>query len=317
MKLSKVIEILDIKEDFEEDEIVGINDTKLAKKGEITFFSDKKYLNDLKHTKASYALIKKSDKKELPNTCKAIIVDDPYLAFALLTKEFSNPIFHETSEVKVSKNAIIKEKVVIGNGSIIEDNVILMPGVVIGERVIIKKGSIIYPNVTIYNDTIIGKECIIQAGAVIGSDGFGYAYTKDKKPVKIYHMGKVVLGNRVEIGANTTIDRGVFGNTYIGDDTKIDNLVQIGHNCYIEEKCIIVAQSGLAGSTILGKCVTLGAQSGTAGHLKIGAYTMVAARGGVTKSLEGGKVYAGFPIKKHKEWLKEQATISKLAKEKK
>lgn len=317
MKLSRIIELLGINGKYEEDEISGINDTTLAKKGEITFLSNRKYLNDLKNTNASYALVRESDKKYLPDTCKALVVDDPYLAFAILSKEFAKPLFMEKNKPLISENAIIKENVTIGNGSIIEENVLLMSGVVIGERVTIKKNTIIYPNVTIYNDTVIGEDCIIHAGAVIGSDGFGYAYTKDRKPVKIYHLGRVRLGNRVEIGANTTIDRGALGETYIADDTKIDNLVQIGHNCQINEKCVIVSQSGLAGSTTLDKCVTLGAQSGTAGHLKIGAYAMVAARGGVTKSIEGGKIYAGFPIKGHKEWLKEQATISKLAKEKK
>ncbi len=317
MKLSKILKLLKIDKEFEEDEISGINDTTLAKRGEITFLSDKKYLEDLKKTNASYALVRESEREFAPKDCKAIVVDDPYLAFATLSKEFAKPIFYEKKELQIANSADIKQGVVIGNGSIIEDNVLLMSGVVIGERVVIKKNSIIYPNVTIYNDTVIGEDCIIHAGSVLGSDGFGYAYTKDRQPIKIYHMGRVVVGDRVEIGANVTIDRGVFGDTYIGDDTKIDNLVQIGHNCYIEEKGIVVSQSGLAGSTTLEKCVTMGAQSGTAGHLKIGSYAMVAARGGVTKSLKGGKIYAGFPIKNHKEWLKEQAMISKLTKEKK
>ena len=317
MKLSRILELLDIEGTFEEDEVTSINDTSVAQRGEVTFLSDKKYLEDLKKTKASYALVRESDKGFVPKSCKALIVDDPYLAFALLSKEFAKPLLSEKSRAKIADSAVISEGVIVGNGSVIEDNVLLMPGVVIGERVIIKKNSIIYPNVTIYNDTVIGEECIIQAGAILGSDGFGYAYTNERKPVKIYHLGRVVLGDRVEIGANTTIDRGVLGDTYIGSDTKIDNLVQIGHNCHIEEKCVLVSQSGLAGSTTLDKCVTLGAQSGTAGHLKIGAYSMIAARGGVTKSLESGKIYAGFPIKNHKQWLKEQAIISKLTKEKK
>ena len=317
MKLSRILKLLKIDKEFEEDEVDGINDTTLAKRGEITFLSDKKYLNDLKTTNASYALVKESEREFVPKGCKAIVVDDPYLAFATLSKEFAKPLFCEKKEPQIANSADIKKGVVIANGSVIEDNVLLMSGVVIGERVVIKKNSIIYPNVTIYNDTVVGEDCIIHAGSVLGSDGFGYAYTKDRQPIKIYHMGRVVLGDRVEIGANVTIDRGVFGDTYIGDDTKIDNLVQIGHNCHIEEKGIVVSQSGLAGSTTLEKCVTMGAQSGTAGHLKIGSYAMVAARGGVTKSLKGGKIYAGFPIKNHKEWLKEQAMISKLTKEKK
>ncbi len=284
--------------------IKGIADTKTAKEGDITFLSDKKFLDDLKTTKASFALVKESDKEFVPKGCKAIVVDDPYLAFAKLTQIFA------------PKPKIKSENIVIGYNSKVDDTAIIMSNVVIGNSVTIGKNVKIYPNVTIYDNTIIEDDVTIHSGTVIGSDGFGYAYEKDRTPVKIVHFGRVVIKKAAEIGANCTIDRGVFNDTIIGENCKIDNLVQIGHNCELEKNCIVVSQSGLAGSTKLKECVTMGAQSGTAGHLEIAPYTFIAARGGVTKSITKSGVYAGFPIKEHKTWLKEQAKIAKLAKEK-
>ena len=302
MKLSYILKLVNGKCDIPEAEVSFVNDTKRAKEGEITFFSDKKFLDDLKNTKASFVLVREKDIDLLPENAKAVVVDDPYLAFALLSGEFA------------PKKDIVSKNVVIGENCDIADDVTLYSNVVIGNNVTIGKGSVIHPNVTIYDNTVIGQNCIIHSGSVIGSDGFGYAYTKDKKPVKIYHFGRVVLGNDVEIGANSTIDRGVFGDTFLDDGVKVDNLVQIGHNCKVGKNSVIVSQSGLAGSTEVGENVTFGAQSGTAGHLKIGDNIMFAARSGVTKSVLKSGVYAGFPIKTHKEWLKEMATISKLSK---
>jgi UDP-3-O-[3-hydroxymyristoyl] glucosamine N-acyltransferase len=147
---------------------------------------------------------------------------------------------------------------------------------------------------------------------VIGSDGFGYAHTTDGAHIKIYHNGKVVLEDNVEIGANSCVDRAVFGQTLIKEGTKIDNLVQIGHNVEVGARCILVSQSGISGSTKLGRNVVMGGQSATAGHLVIGDFATIAARGGVTKSIKGGEVYSGFPLIKHKDWLKLQAKISKF-----
>ena len=284
--------------------IKGINDINNANESEITFLSDKKFLDDLKKTNAGFVLVKEEDKEFVPKKAKAIVVDDPYLAFAKLTHIFA------------PKPKIKSENIVIGYDSEVDESAIIMSNVVIGNGVKIGKNVKIYPNVTIYDNTIIEDDVTIHSGSVIGSDGFGYAYESDRTPVKIVHFGRVVIKRGAEIGANVTIDRGVFNDTIIGENSKIDNLVQIGHNCELEKNCIVVSQSGLAGSTKLGVSVTMGAQSGTAGHLKIAPYTFIAARGGVTKSLNKSGIYAGFPIKRHKDWLKEQAMISKLVKEK-
>jgi len=304
MKLSKILDIVDGKCETKDAEVSFINDTKNAKEGEITFFSDKKFLDDLKNTKASFVLIREQDANYLPKSAKAVIVDDPYLAFALLSQEFA------------PKKDIISKNVVIGNGCKIADSVKFHSNIVIGDSVTIGERTIIYPNVTIYDNTIIGKNCIIHAGTVLGSDGFGYAYTKDKKAVKIHHFGRVVLGDGVEIGANCALDRGVFGDTFLDDGVKVDNLVHIGHNCEFGKDTIVTGQCGFAGSSKVGSRVTFGAQSGVAGHLQIGDNMMFAARSGVTKSIDKSGVYAGFPAKPHKEWLKEMATISKISKKK-
>ena len=156
---------------------------------------------------------------------------------------------------------------------------------------------------------IIGNDCIIHAGTVIGSDGFGFANTKDGKYIKIYQNGNVIIGSDVEIGANCTIDRAVFKSTIIEDGVRIDNLVHIAHNCKIGKGCILVTQVGLSGSTTLHPYVVMGGQSATSGHLEI-AFTTIAARGGVTKSItEPKKSWAGFPLFEHRQWLKLQSKI--------
>lgn len=189
-----------------------------------------------------------------------------------------------------------------------------MPNVTIGANVTIGQNVVIYPNVVVYDDCVIKEGSILQAGVVVGSDGFGYAHTKTGEHIKIYHNGNLIIEENVEIGANSTIDRAVFGSTVIKKGTKIDNLVHIGHNCEIGQFCIIVAQTGLAGSTKLGRNVVMGGQSATAGHLEIGDFATVAARGGVSKSIEGGKVYGGFPLMLQSDWLKKQAKIAQFLK---
>jgi UDP-3-O-[3-hydroxymyristoyl] glucosamine N-acyltransferase len=197
------------------------------------------------------------------------------------------------------------------------DNVIIMAGCYLGDNVTVGSGSLLHPNVTLYHHTKIGSECLIHSGTVIGCDGYGFAHTKRGEHVKIYQNGNVIVEDNVEIGANCAIDRAVFGSTYIRKGTKLDNLIQIAHNCDVGEHSLCAAQVGLAGSTTLGRNVVMGGQSATAGHLKVGDFATIAGKGGVTKSLEGGKTYAGFPAIDHKMWLRMQAVISGLLKGKK
>ena len=232
----------------------------------------------------------------------------------MLTKHFVKPLIRDGKNPEIDETAQIEPNVMIGKNTKIGKNVLIMSGVVVGCDVEIGDNSVIYPNVTIYNDTKIGCNVKIHSGAVIGSDGFGYAHTKTGEHIKIYHLGYVELEDDVEIGANTTIDRGAFGKTIIKKGAKIDNLVQIGHNCEVGEYSILVSQSGLAGSTKLGRNVVMGGQAATSGHLEIAPFTQIAARGGVTKTIKQAGIYGGFPLYPQKTWLKLQAKISKLLK---
>ncbi len=314
MKIKELVSILKLSYDGGDFEVEAINTLVDAKDNEISFFNNPKYLFQLESTNAKAVFISEKFVSSLPSGSNAIIASDPYLAMARASKFFAKALVRDKKEPTIASDANIYENVHIGNGVIIGKNVTIFSGAFIGEEVEIGENTIIYPNVTIYNDTSIGKNCAIHAGSVIGSDGFGYAHTSQGEHVKIYHNGAVVLEDDVEIGANSTIDRAVFGLTLIKQGTKIDNLVQIGHNCEVGMHSIIVSQAGLSGSSTLGRNVVMGGQAATAGHLKIGDFATIAARGGVTKSIEGGKVYSGFPLMLHKDWLRLQAKISKFFK---
>ncbi len=311
--LKEICQYLNIECPDIDKKIKGINTLSDAKEDEISFLENKKYEKYLKDTKAGAVLIREEDKDKLPDGVIPLITDEPYLKLALLTKLFvSSP--WEDGGYQINTTAKVHPSVVIGKGAKIGANVEIMPNAVIGPYVEIDEGSVIYPNVTIYRDTKIGKNVKIHAGSVIGSDGFGYAHDKEGRHIKIYHLGKVVIEDDVEIGANTTIDRAVFGETRIKKGSIIDNLVQIGHNCEIGEYSILVSQVGLSGSTKLGRNVVMGGQSATAGHLEIAPFTTIAARGGVTKSIKEPGVYSGFPLMPHKSWLKLQGILSRLLK---
>jgi len=312
MKLSEICKILEIDCDSKK-EIKNINTLQDAKEDEISFLENPKYKKFLKNTKAGAVLIRKEDAKDLPPNVLPLITDEPYLKLAILTKYFVKEPWVDGG-YKANESAKIDPSARIAKGAKIGRNVIIMPNAVIGPNVEIDEGSVIYPNVTIYRDTKIGKNVTIHAGSVIGSDGFGYAHTKDGKHVKIYHLGRVVIEDEVEIGANTTVDRAVFGETRIKKGSKIDNLVQIGHNCEIGEYSILVSQVGLSGSTKLGRNVVMGGQSATAGHLEIAPFTTIAARGGVTKTIKEPGVYSGFPLMPHKSWLKLQGILQRMLK---
>lgn len=297
-------------------EITGLNTLVDSNENELTFLENKKYLNDLKNTKAAAVLVNKEYLDEVPNNTIALVCEEPYLNLAKISKLFApNVIETEGKEPIIGKNSKIMPNVYVGKNSIIGENCTIMAGSFIGDNVKIGNNTIIYPNVTVYRDCEIGNDCIIHAGSVIGSDGFGFANTKDGKYIKIYQNGNAIIGNDVEIGANCTIDRAVFKSTIIEDGVRIDNLVHIGHNCKVSKGCILVTQVGLSGSTILHPYVVMGGQSATSGHLEIAPFTTIAARGGVTKSIkEPKKSWAGFPLFEHKQWLRLQGKISKLLK---
>ena len=300
----------------EKKDIIGLNTLTDSNENELTFLENKKYLSDLKNTKAAAVLVTAENASEVPVGTIALICEEPYLMLAKISKLFApNVIEMDGEKPLIGGGTKVMPNVYIGKDSVIGSDCTIMAGAFIGDYVKIGNNTIIYPNVTVYRDCTIGSDCIIHAGTVIGSDGFGFANTKDGKYIKIYQNGNVTIGNDVEIGANSTIDRAVFKSTIIEDGVRIDNLVHVGHNCKIGRGSILVAQVGISGSSILNAYVVMGGQSATAGHLEIAAFSTIAARGGVTKSInEPKKSWAGFPLIEHRQWLRLQGKIANLLK---
>ena len=315
MKLSKIAEILNIELNGADAEITAINSLQNARQSELSYCDSDKNEKFLFATKAAAVLVKIGT--AAPSGVRALECENPHLAFAILSAHFAKPLIRSGAPAKIAASAQIGQGVHIGVNSTIGEDCVILSGAYIGDDVHVGDGCVIHANAVIYNDTIIGERCIIHANAVIGSDGFGYAHTKTGEHVKIYHNGNVVLQDEVEIGACTTIDRAVFGSTIVKRGSKIDNLVQIGHNCELGQNCLIVSQVGLAGSTTLGRNVVMGGQSGSGGHVSVGDFAQIAARGGISKDLAGGKNYAGQPIMELSEWFKLQAKIVRFFKDKK
>ncbi len=315
MTLQEIAEFIGLNNQ-DEIEITGLNTLLDSNENQLTFLENKKYISDLKNTKAAAVLVTPENANEVPNGTIALVCDEPYLNLAKISKLFApNVVEMDGEKPLIGGGTKVMPNVYIGKDSVVGSDCTIMAGAFIGDNVKIGNNTIIYPNVTVYRDCTIGNDCIIHAGTVIGSDGFGFANTKDGKYIKIYQNGNVTIGNDVEIGANSAIDRAVFNSTIIEDGVRIDNLVHIAHNCKIGRGSILVGQVGLAGSTILNAYVVMGGQSGTAGHLEIAPFTTIAARGGVTKSItEPKKSWAGFPLFEHKQWLKLQGKISNLLK---
>lgn len=290
---------------------------------EISFLGNEKYLPHFQTTKAGAVIVPvgydfKTDGPAL------VAVANPSLSFAAVIRHFANhtrefkPGVHPSASVatsavlnpektRIHAGAVIMDGAMIGDGSEIGPNAVIYEDASIGENCQIRG------NVTIAERCIIGSNVIIHPGTVIGSDGYGYEFSEGKH-IKIDQVGIVVIGDDVEIGSNTTVDRARFGKTVIGEGTKIDNLVQIGHNVIIGKHCLIVSQCGLAGSCCIEDYVTVAAQSGIAGHVTVGANTILAGRAGVTTNLTGGMAYAGKPAIPMKEDTKLQAHVRRLPK---
>jgi len=313
MLLSEFCERLEIPFPGDECEIEGLNTLKDAGASEVSFLQNPKYVSQLAGTNAAAVLVTREAAGSLPAHVRPLIVEEPYLALAKASAFFAPPrLDREGEPPSVGEGTVVEENVYLAPGSVIGKHCHLMPGVFIGNDVVIGDDTVLYPNVTVYRDCRIGRGCILHSGTVVGSDGFGFATTKTGEHVKIHQNGNVVIEDDVEIGSCTTIDRAAFGSTLIRRGTRIDNLVQIGHNCDIGEYSVIVSQTGLSGSSTLGRNVVMGGQSATAGHLSIAPFTTIAARGGVTKDVKKAGVYSGFPLMEHRLWLKLQGMLARL-----
>ena len=315
MKLSEIAKALGIEFSGEDKEIKGMNTLSDANEDELTFISNPKYVKQIPLTKAGAILVNESAKKYVPQSCISLVVDEPYWCVAIVSKLFAPPLEDSEGDIEVGEGSVVSPKANIAKNVKIGKNTTIMAGAYIGSNVKIGDNTIIYPNVVVYRDCKIGSNCIIHANTTIGGDGFGFATNKIGEHKKIYQNGNVVIEDDVEIGNSVTVDRAVFGSTVVKKGVHIDNLVQIGHNCEVGEFSVMVAQSGLAGSTKLGRNVVMGGQSAAAGHLEIADFNQFAARSGITKSIkEVGKTWAGFPLYEHKTWLKLQGKIAKLLK---
>jgi len=270
--------------------IKGVRGIEDAREGDLTFIANPRYKNMIRNTGASAVIVSSEIKESDKNL---IIVEDPYIALAKALTLF----YPEKRDLTgISSDAFIGEDAVIGEDATIHPGVyvardakigngaILYPGVYVGDGAVIGENAILYPNVTVYRRCIIGKKVILHAGVVVGSDGFGVA-NPGRNNIKIPQVGIVQIDDECEIGANTAIDRGTLGKTWIKRGTKIDNLVQIAHNVVIGEYSVVVAQVGISGSAKLGKSVIVGGQAGIVGHIEIGDNVMIAAKSGVHEGI--------------------------------
>jgi len=285
--------------------IIGLNTLKEAGKGELAFLTGAKYLPLMATTHAA-AVIAPLDFAQWDRPI--IQTAQPYAAFGHLLGLLESE--QRPRLAGVHPEAVIGENVQLGQGVAVDAHARICDGAIIGDGCQIYAGAyigshsrlgpncVLHPNVVIREYITIGARCIIHSGAVIGADGFGFMMV-DGVHRKIPQVGTVVVGDDVEIGANSAVDRATCGSTVIGEGTKIDNLVQVAHNVKIGKHCVISGKTGIAGSAVIGDYVTLAAQVGVAGHLEIGERAVVAARSGVTKSIPAGKVVSGFPATDH------------------
>jgi len=316
MDLKEIASIISTEFNGSNFDVSGMNTLKDASKSEISFVANSKYISEIKDSKAGAIIVDEKTKEYIPDGCVALVVNFPYWEMATLSKYFAPSIEDEFSlEPEIGEGSKVSLKAEVANGASIGKNCTILAGVYVGANVVIGDNTILYPNVVVYRDCIIGNDCIIHANTTIGSDGFGFATSKIGEHRKIYQNGNVIIEDDVEIGSSTTIDRAVFSSTFIKKGSRIDNLVQIGHNCVIGEYSVLVSQAGISGSTTMGRNVVMGGQSATAGHLEIAAFTTMAARSGVTKSIkESGLTFAGFPLMPHRTWLKLQGKLARIIK---
>ncbi|MCR4857297.1 MAG: UDP-3-O-(3-hydroxymyristoyl)glucosamine N-acyltransferase [Bacteroidales bacterium] len=270
--------------------------------GGLTFLSNPKYTQYIYTTRAAAAIVNKSFVPEQDVPCTLIKVDNSYLAFAKLLNFYQENKPRKVGisdkaciapSATIGENVYIGEFASIGEHAVVGNGASIYPQTVVGDNVRVGERTTLYAGVKVYADCVIGNDCILHAGAVIGADGFGFA-PQDGQYLKIPQIGNVVVGNNVEIGANTCIDRATMGSTCIGDNVKIDNLVQIAHNVTIGEGTGMAAQVGIAGSAKVGRRCILAGQVGVAGHITVDDGTVIGAQSGVTHSLKQG-TYLGSP----------------------
>ena len=324
MKLSEIVEKLDGRLDGDGAiEIAAVAGLGEGSEGDISFLSNPKYAAQVASTRASAVIV--PNDWDRPATCALVRVENPDQAFAQVAELFyeipPRPLAGVHPSAVVAESAQLGEGVCIGANSTVEEgvvigaNTVVSPNCYIGYKTLIGTDCFLYPLVSTREFTEIGARVIIHNGTVVGSDGFGYAVLDDGLRTKIPQIGKVVIEDDVEIGANVAIDRARFGKTRIGKGTKIDNLVQIAHNVVIGEHSVLCGQAGISGSTTIGSRVIMAGQSGLAGHLKIGDGAIIGAQAGVMKDVPSKEFVMGSPAMPHlqaKKLIANMVTLPKL-----
>ena len=322
MKLSELAEKTSaiIERGDENLEIGGAAGLDIAEAGQISFLANLKYTPQIQTTKASAIFLNENIKIEREDIA-ALRAKDAYLAYTRALRLFNpeieiNSFVHPKAVIdataKVSENVEIHANAVIGANCVIETGVKIFPNATIYDGAAIGENSIIHSGVSVRENCEIGKNCIIHNNTTIGSDGFGYAKDEQKRWLKIPQTGNVVIEDDVEIGANSCVDCASVGETRIKRGAKIDNLVQIGHSCTVDEDALICSQTGLAGSSFIGKRVILAGQVGIAGHLKVGDDVVITAKSATSHDVEAGKIISGVPAFDNREWLRSTAAYRRL-----
>ncbi|HEY4733294.1 MAG TPA: UDP-3-O-(3-hydroxymyristoyl)glucosamine N-acyltransferase [Gemmatimonadaceae bacterium] len=302
-------------------EVTGVAPLDRAKANELSILSSAKYSPMMAATRAGVVLVDPEFRDAPGNPHARIVVEKPLeKLLALLPRlypaEAPTPGVAASARigrgVMLGKRVAIGEHAVVGAGASIGDDAVIGANSVVGDGVSVGTASRLWPSVTIYPGATIGARVNVHSGARIGCDGFGYVF-RDGGHQKIPHVGRCIIGDDVEIGANTTIDRGSIDDTVVGNGTKIDNLVHIAHNVRIGEKCLVMAQVGVAGSVNIGDGVILAGQAGISGHLSIGAGARLAAQAGVFGDIPAGETWSGYPARPHRDALRASAALFKLA----
>jgi UDP-3-O-[3-hydroxymyristoyl] glucosamine N-acyltransferase len=297
----------------------------MAGPGDLTFIDNRKYVDALGRTQAAFCLVSSALQSRVPSATQAIVVRAPYHAFAAALQIFypdamkpkaagyaavnGGPLVHPTA--RIEDGAVIEPGAIVGREAAVGAGTTVAAGGVVGYRVTIGRGGYVGPGASVIH-ALVGDRVIIHAGARIGQDGFGFALGPNGH-LKVPQIGCVVIQDDVEIGAGTTIDRGSLKDTIIGEGSKIDNLVQIGHNVVLGRHCVIVAQVGISGSTELGDFVVMGGHSGAVGHVRIGAGAQIAGMAHVKDDVPPGARMGGTPARPFREWAREVAALRRLA----
>lgn len=305
-----------------------VNDVRpldMAGPDDLTFIDNRKYVAALAETRAGFCLVAPALAARVPRTTIPIVLRAPYHGFAAALQIFypdammskaagfeatpGGPLVHPTA--RVEEGAIIEPGAVVGKDAVVGAGTTIAAAAVVGYRVTIGRGSYVGPGATVTH-ALVGDRVVLHAGVRIGQDGFGFALSPQGH-VKVPQIGRVIIQDGVEIGANTTIDRGSLKDTIIGEGSKIDNLVQIGHNVVLGRHCVIVSQVGISGSTELGDFVVMGGHAGAVGHVKIGAGAQIAGMAHVKNDVPPGARMGGTPARPFREWAREVAALRRLA----